>query len=212
MIMKVLMFRNPQSVDEKQLSRDLSLLPAWRRERVMEYRFLLDRVLCAKAYLLLKEGLLQEYGIAGNPEFSYGKNGKPFLRDYPDIHFNLSHCRKGILCVIDDREVGCDMEEIPASVDDALWECCHSEAEKRQIMAAPDPMAGFTKLWTMKEAYLKYTGEGISDALPELFSLTDLSGIRFQIHEEEKDVIYTLCSECFPLLQSGEGRSLMWKN
>lgn len=45
---------------------------------------------------------LRHHGITGNPVFEYVKHEKPVLRDYPDIHFNLSHCRRGIMCVIDD--------------------------------------------------------------------------------------------------------------
>lgn len=184
--MKILLFEEPEAVSEEQLARDILLLPAWRRRRVMEYRFLTDRVLCAKAYLLLKEGLYREYGIREDPAFSYGENGKPYLRDHPGIFFNLSHCRRGVLCVIDEQEVGCDIEEIPDSLDDALCGCCCSETEKRRILSAPNPAAEFTKLWTMKEAYLKYTGQGISDDMPELFEQTDLTDISFRVNEEKK--------------------------
>lgn len=192
--MRVLLFREPQLVTQEQLLRDLLLLPVWRRRRALQYRFLMDQVLCAKAYLLLKAGLFQEYGLRGDPEFFYGKNGKPFLRDHPDIHFNLSHCRKGILCVIADKEVGCDIEEIPASLDDGLCSCCCSGEEIRKIRDSSRPEAEFTKLWTRKEAYLKYTGEGISDDLPDLFSQADLTGMDFRTFEE-KGMVYTLCSE-----------------
>ena len=192
--MKILLFEEPESVSEEQLARDLLLLPAWRRRRVMEYRFLTDRVLCAKAYLLLKEGLYREYGIREDPAFSYGENGKPYLRDHPGIYFNLSHCRRGVLCVIDEQEVGCDIEEIPDSLDDALCDYCCSETEKRSILSASDPAAEFTRLWTMKEAYLKYTGQGISDDLPELLEQTDLTDISFRVKEEKKGVVYTICN------------------
>lgn len=109
-------FDHPQDVTQEELQQDLLLLPEWRRQNASSYRFLIDQVLCAKAYLLLKNGLKEVYDITGNPVFEYVKHEKPVLRDYPDIHFNLSHCRRGIMCVIDDMPIGCDIEEIESTL------------------------------------------------------------------------------------------------
>ena len=83
-------FEHPQDVTREELNKDLLLLPQWRRKKVLSYRFLIDQVLCAKAYMLLKDGLREAYGIVDNPTFEYVKHEKPVLRDYPNIHFNLS--------------------------------------------------------------------------------------------------------------------------
>ena len=99
----------------------------------MSYRFLIDQVLCAKAYILLKNGLRETYGITENPAFEYVKHEKPVLRDYPDIHFNLSHCKHGVLCVIDDKPIGCDIEEIENAAEiitqSAAEDACSSKEE-----------------------------------------------------------------------------------
>ena len=110
--MLVLLHDHPQTVTQEELQRDLLLLPEWRQQKVLSFRFLIDRVLSAKAYLLLCQGLRQKYGITEMPSFDYVGHEKPILHGFPDIHFNLSHCRRGVLCVIDDEPVGCDIEEI----------------------------------------------------------------------------------------------------
>jgi 4'-phosphopantetheinyl transferase len=142
-----------------------------------KYRFEIDRKQCVIAHLLLKEGLRREYGITLPVALSYSAAGKPFLRDYPAIHFNLSHCRRAVACAIADRPVGIDVEELqpleltppPGLVDvtpgvelefkpGSLVDVCCSPAEKSAILASPNPSATFTAIWTSKEAYLKAHG------------------------------------------------------
>lgn len=168
--MHILTFNNPQAVTHDELLDDLELLPQWRRERVMQYRFLIDRVLCAKAFLLLRQGLETYYGMEHVPEFAYGPCGKPFFEDFPHIHFNLSHSRRGVMCVLADEPVGCDIEDIPDTVDREVCDLCFNQEEKDRIFLAPRPTVQFTRLWTVKETVLKLTGEGLNDNLPSLLT------------------------------------------
>ena len=42
---------------------------------------------------LLAVGLRELYGMELNRAgLSYGQHGKPYLRNHPEIHFNISHC------------------------------------------------------------------------------------------------------------------------
>lgn len=193
--MKVLLFDHPQDVSQEELANDMLFLPPWRKEKVWSFHFLLDRVLCAKAYLLLKQGLKEAYGIDCNPEFEYVAHDKPVLKDYPHIHFNLSHCKRGVICVIDDHPVGCDIEEIEEKLDTPLCHFCYNDEEVNGITSSLDPCVAFTRLWTMKEAVLKLTGEGINDNLPSLFSTGLLDRVVFDTHiEKEKGFVYSICS------------------
>ena len=120
-------FDHPQDVTQEELQQDLLLLPEWRRQKVLSYHLLIDQVLCAKAYLLLKNGLREVYGITENLAFDYVRHEKPVLRDYPHIHFNLSHCKRGVMCVIDDMPIGCDIEEIESTLDIDLCHVCFND-------------------------------------------------------------------------------------
>lgn len=189
-------FDHPQDVTQEELQQDLLLLPEWRRQKALSYRFLIDQVLCAKAYLLLKNGLREVYGITDNPAFDYVRHEKPVLRDYPDIHFNLSHCHRGIMCVIDDMPIGCDIEEIESTLDIDLCHVCFNDNEVAGITSAADPCVTFTKLWTMKEAVLKLTGDGISDDLPKLFDGDLLQRVHFQtVVDRNNGFVYTICQD-----------------
>lgn len=192
--MHLQVFDHPQDVTQEELNQYLLLLPQWRRKKVLSYRFLIDQVLCAKAYLLLKQGLKSLYGIDDNPRFKYVMHEKPVLSDYPNIHFNLSHCRRGVMCVIDDHPIGCDIEEIEEKLDIDLCHFCYNDNEVESIFSSADPCVEFTKLWTKKEATLKLTGEGINDDLPSLFNQDTLEHLRFDTTvRKDKGFVYTVC-------------------
>lgn len=192
--MNCFLFDHPNTVTQEELKNDLLLLPEWRRMKALSYRFLIDQVLCTKAYLLLQRGLVENYGIEEELVFEYVGYGKPILRDYPDIHFNLSHCKRGVLCVIDNRPVGCDIEEIESKLDLDLCRKCFNDKEISKIISSSDSCLEFTKLWTMKESYLKLTGDGINDNLTTLFTKDLLGSITFDTHVcMEKGYVYSIC-------------------
>ena len=90
----------------------LSLLSEQRRQQALRYRHEFGQRACAAAYLLLLKALREDYGITDAPTFKYGEHGKPTLTEYPEIHFNLSHCREAAICVIDNYPIGVDIENI----------------------------------------------------------------------------------------------------
>jgi 4'-phosphopantetheinyl transferase len=170
-------------------------LSAERREQALRYRHELGRRQCTLAYLMLKRALHEEYGITGNLRFNYGEHGKPLLADYPDIHFSLSHCREAVACVVSDRPVGIDVESI-GRYREPLAAYTMSETERAAIAAAPSPEAAFTRLWTMKEALLKCSGQGIVDGLKTVLEGVDESLFTTVVDPSER-YIYTVFPAVF---------------
>ncbi len=188
------LFDHPQTVSEEELNNDLTLLPEWRRKEALSFRFHIDRVLCCKAYLLLADELRLNYGFQVNPDFDFLAHGKPVLRGYDDIHFNLSHCHKGVLCTVSRQPVGCDIEEIVKDVSTDVCHHCMSEQETAGILNAENPCEEFTRLWTMKEAYLKLTGHGLVDNLPALLTPQVMREIELTTTVcRDKGFIFSLC-------------------
>ena len=159
----------------------LNQLPQWRREQALKFRHEQGRRECALSYLLLS-------GMMGfQPVFGTGEHGKPYLSDTMteqphanDINercFNISHCKAAIGCVVDDREVGIDVE-CTGRYKERLARYCMSDDEMRQITEAADPDALFTMLWTRKEALLKLTGEGITDDMRTCLTSARTAGVR----------------------------------
>ena len=40
------------------------------------------------------------------------RRGKPFLKDYPHIHFNISHCSGMVACGFSSGPLGLDLEKV----------------------------------------------------------------------------------------------------
>lgn len=137
----------------------LCALPAWRRAQALRYKHARGQAECAFSYLLLCRAL-RERGIEVQPTFDYGENGKPSLRELPDVHFNLSHCKAAVACAVSDRPVGVDIEML-GRFSERLARYTMNEKELEEIESSPDADRTFTRLWTMKEATMKLTGEGI---------------------------------------------------
>lgn len=158
-----------------------------RREQALRYRHELGRRQCVLAYLLLKRALHDAYGLEGNPVFDYGPHGKPLLVGRPDIHFNVSHCREAVACVVSDRPVGIDVESIGRYRDD-LVRYTMSETEQAAIAASAVPDVAFTRLWTMKEALLKCSGQGLVDGLKTVLDGVDASRFTTVVDPSERFV------------------------
>lgn len=99
--------------------------------------------------------------------YCYGQNGKPYFTNL-SIHFNLSHSGDYVLCALSDREVGADIQQMN---DIDYWKTAErffqSEevAKMRRLATMEEQKRFFYKLWARKEAYGKFTGEGVTKAL-----------------------------------------------
>lgn len=173
------------------LSAALCGLSPQRREQALKFRHELGQRQCVLAYLLLKRALREEYGLDFNPQFGYGEHGKPYIVGHPELHFSLSHCRSAVACAVSDRPVGIDVESI-REYRDSLARYTMNDQELQQIAASARPDVAFIRLWTMKEALLKLTGQGIGNDMKTVLS----TPARFTTVERlERDYIYTVCEE-----------------
>ena len=160
-------FDDIDGLDDGFPEQHISFLSEERRIKAFSYRFPLDRKLSVAVYLLLRLALIEKYGIDEPVVFSYGNNGKPFLRDYPHINYNISHCRSAAACVIADDSVGVDVQEI-APVPDGLAQHVLSADEYAGYRDSRNPEDFFCAIWTIKESWLKRTGQGIGTDLKTL--------------------------------------------
>lgn len=112
------------------------------------------------AHALLRFVLRQEYGIE---DFSLSKNshGKPFLSSHPHIYINLSHCRGLAVCAAGNAPLGVDCEPVSKMRSGAARRVC-APPETIQLECSDNPDLLFTRIWTLKESFVKAVGRGIS--------------------------------------------------
>ena len=146
-----------------------------RRKRCDSLRFQTDKDLCIAADMLLRRVLSENLGIpAGDIAFSVTEKGKPYLKD-GSCHFSISHSGDiAAVALNKNSPVGIDVERIrPVSA--RIARRVFSESDIRFVFGdcvIPDgeiedreTLVRFFKVWTYKEAFVKMTGEGISDNL-----------------------------------------------
>lgn len=97
--------------------------------------------------------------------FSVNEHGKPFLAQMPDIHFNLSHSHGAAVCALCRYDaVGVDVEDVGRHTDFSIAKRFFSPAEAELVSKAPETEKRklFFDIWTLKEAYIKAVGKGLS--------------------------------------------------
>ena len=181
--------RLTEALGQDDLDAAIALLSAEERTRHDRFYFARDRRDYAVAHALLRTSLAR---AAGRPaaawRFDAEPRGKPTLpADDPARHslsFNLSHTHGLVTCAIAaGADLGVDVERIERGIDaDGIAGRYFAPTEIGWLRAAPAEARArrFITLWTLKEAYLKATGEGISESLTKMaFEVSDNGRITF---------------------------------
>lgn len=173
-----------QDISDTELQMILLWIPAWRREEALRFKHRQGQLECALSYMMLCQCISVNYGFDCQPHFVIGEHGKPTLKEYPDIHFNISHCKKAIAVAVNDSPIGIDVECIGRE-NDSLARYVLNDDELHQMEASEDPSALFAKYWTQKEAVFKFYGSGIRDDIKNLLVNSDDVKITTTINKEK---------------------------
>lgn len=112
------------------------------------------------AYGLLSALLAEERGVETLPPIARTEGGKPWFPDYPHLHFSVSRSGGLSLCALGETPLGADLERVrPRS--GGLPRYALSHREYAWFQGRGGRWEDFDTLWTLKEARVKCTGEGI---------------------------------------------------
>lgn len=164
--LKVYTMSTGQLADDAYFQACYDQLSPSRRAKTDGYRLMKDKKLSLGAGVLLDRGL-REYGLRERDvRIGRGRNGKPYLPEHPQIHFNLSHSEEMVLAVFADAEVGCDIEYTKeADMELAKQFFCPEESVFLAGLEGEKQNSAFFRLWTLKESFLKATGMGMELSL-----------------------------------------------
>jgi phosphopantetheinyl transferase len=97
--------------------------------------------------------------------------GRPFLLNHPDMEIGISHSNGILSAYIGPVRAGIDIEYIRKKRDfTGISEMCFTNDEQREIYSH-DPeresvdYQNFYRIWTRKEALLKFSGKGLAELL-----------------------------------------------
>jgi 4'-phosphopantetheinyl transferase len=133
---------------------------------------------------------------------SFGINdyGKPYLCGFPDFHYNLSHTRNAVAVSLSGAPTGVDAEKIkPVDLKIAQRFFCRTEYD---YIAADDKnqYRRFFEIWTKKEAFVKWRGQGLSIHL-DSFDVTSAATAGLFTSHEIDGYIVTVCGDEKPELK-----------
>lgn len=142
-----------------------------RRKKILLMKNEESRLRSLTAGSLLYFALCNRMGDIGKSRDSfligYGKNGKPYLKESAKVHFNLSHSGTYVCCAVGDTPVGMDIQKITdverrlagrffTEEDNKRLDACSSKEDRKKL---------FFQMWSIKESFIKLTGEGMAKGL-----------------------------------------------
>ncbi len=138
--------------DEKKRAQSFYLIKHQRRFIVTRTML---RLIIAK-YLNIKHNQI---------DFAYNKYGKPYINNYPQLTFNVSHSENLAMIAIGRHyELGIDLETLSTRHFLGIAKKMFSNHEGEELQKQPQDLQqlAFFNIWVQKEAYIKACGIGLS--------------------------------------------------
>lgn len=192
-----------------------------RRERVKKLKNKKAAYESITSGYLLQDICKSELNLTpGDIKIINGEHGKPELSGFEHFRFNLSHTEGMVALAYGGCELGTDIERVrphdlkvagrcfckseydyvvDASLDDP--DACRDELKTGEAFCKcrQSEYARFFHIWTVKEAYLKYKGNGISVPLNS-FEIDGYNGCFTELDEE----IYTTYTDGYIISVCGK--------
>lgn len=113
------------------------------------------------------------------------EKGKPYFKEVP-VEFSVSHTGRLWVCLMDREPVGVDIQYMRKCRREQIAERYFTPDEQEYAAAMGE--SGFFQIWTRKEAYVKFTGEGINEGMKEVSTLRndEVEFVDFDIQEGVK--------------------------
>lgn len=175
----IYIFDQFDKIDERIYFKLFNLLPPSRKALASKRKGVNKKITIVEYFLL--KSLLKFNSF---PDFSYTKNGKPFLDGF---HFSISHSGSVLVVAVGARELGVDIEKITFKPNVAKY--CFSPRELKRLNKSHDKPLFFTKIFTKKEAFIKLKARTLS-SIKDL----DYKGAKFK-HYKYKDYVICLAKE-----------------
>ena len=162
-----------RSFSDVEYNKWYSLMSTDKQQRVDRFRFVDDKKRTVAGEMLARKAIAEWCGVA--PEsiaFGIKEHGKPYAKDLA-VEFNISHSGDMVVCAVDNKPIGIDIEQIrPIDLAVAKRICTDEELlylfgyvpteQDFTYITDTQTLIRFFELWTAKEAYGKLIGEGLN--------------------------------------------------
>lgn len=175
-----------------------------RQARAERYLRQEDKNRCVAADALLRYAVHQRLGQSS---FTVEQDsfGKPYLPEYPDFHYNISHSGRFVVIAYGDSPVGVDVQQMRLDSDRIHLAHRYYTPQEQAYVFDKDGSCRedrFFQVWTAKESYLKYLGIGLRRSLNTFSVVPNGTNLAVQLKSTfVQDCCLTLCSDqpCQPI-------------
>lgn len=158
-----------------------------RKCRADRYRRQEDKLRCVTADALLRTALGEQ-----NYRMEKRAFGKPYIKDHETFCFNLSHSGRYVVLAWGETEVGVDVQRHGDDINMQAIAKRYFTSEEQAYVRMDSRR--FYEIWTKKESYVKYTGEGLIRSLKSFSVLAPEAPIRYAYRILEGDYSLSLCT------------------
>lgn len=154
-----------EDIDCLEINNISFLLPIYKRQKINRLINKKDKIRTLIGEILIRTIILKELKIKhDNIQFDKNKYGKPYLSGYKDFNFNISHSGDFVVCVIDEKPIGVDIEQEKLIEHKEIAGNFFTEGEYKYISKGDldTQIRKFYDIWTLKESYIKCCGTGLS--------------------------------------------------
>ena len=207
--MNILMINSKRLMKYDLFSRLLTLIEERYQKKILRYHFWEDRQRSLLGHLLSRYAIMQQFHL-NNDKIKLVENpyGKPHIKGYRAIHYNISHSGDWVVCAISQSVIGIDIQKFEG-MKFGIIEHCFSKDERKYLfsLGKAQQLISFYDMWTLKEAYIKAIGKGLFQQLSEFSVLKDGKDFRlftkeplnkkffFKKYSIEKGYSLSVCSQ-----------------
>lgn len=149
-----------------------SLMSTDKQRHVDRFRFMDDKKRTVAGEMLARKAMAEWCGVTHESiTFGIKEHGKPYAKDLA-VEFNISHSGDMVVCAVDDKPIGIDIEQIHpidltvakriCTEEELLYLFGHTPVEQDfSYTTNTEILTRFFEIWTKKEAYGKCIGNGI---------------------------------------------------
>ncbi|MCB2298660.1 4'-phosphopantetheinyl transferase family protein [Clostridium tagluense] len=179
---------------EKNLEKMCLLIDLEKRCKIEKFINKKDKVRTLIGEILIRTIICEELSVR-NKHITFEKNeyGKPYMKEHPEFNFNTSHSGDFVVCAIDDKPIGIDIEKVKHIEYKDIAKSFFSVSEFDYIIKEDlnSQLNKFYEIWTLKESYIKYCGQGLSIPLKSFsIDIDQYENIKVIIDKEHKEPVF----------------------
>ncbi len=100
-------------INEEKLNKLCLSIDSNKKSRIQKFHNKEDKIRTLIGEILIRTIIIKELDIRNNNiKFAQNQYNKPYLKSHTQFNFNISHSGRYVLCAVDNKPIGIDVEEV----------------------------------------------------------------------------------------------------